>query len=369
MRALYHFAATVALLLALDSPQTQSGEIEARRTYVVPDEQIASLSDAVQKRAARPSITLEGSQVTPEAIEKIAGRDWGTVTIRNARNGVAIIGPLRHATSIRTLRLYGGSLSGQLRRLEHVRGLVALELGAPLTVRDLEAVGRLTQLERLKLPQELALTVTGARQIARLTKLKSLDLYNVDVDDASFVELATLVNLEELNLFHTRVTDVGLQVLAHMPRLKSLHLHRRGAWDIPQQISDACVPVICQLTRLETLSLSGDVTDEGLVKIATLPRLKDLWILNTKISGKGLAALESSTVESLTIGEGVLGGIPIELEKDDDILRSRPGLASIKKCKNLRSVTVMIGILQGDFFSISQQLQRLAPNIGWDFAS
>lgn len=311
-------------------------------------------------------VRLQGVEVTPEAIAELAGREWDSVSLIGAEFNGEVIERLRHVASIRALQLTGDGLSGQVPRLENVPGLVSLQIGAPLRVRDLEAIGRLTQLERLSLPQELALTVTGAREIARLTNLKSLGLYNVDIDDASFAELGTLVNLEELDLSHTRITDDGLQVLARMPRLKSLELRRHPKWHIPQQISDACVPVICGLTELESLSLSGGVTNAGLVRIAALPRLKRLSIVSTEITGEGLAALEDSTVERLTLGSGQLGRLPPGIEKDEDILRFMPGLDSIRRCRSLKSVHVIGEADPRVDFDI---WQRLAPNVDWGASS
>lgn len=338
------------LRLGTRDPDANTGQDVPDHTTAGPDEP--------------PDITFKDSEVTGEAIGQLAGRDWGTVSLMDVQFDGEIIERLRHAGSIHTLRLYGEGLSGQLPRLEHVRGLVDLEIGAPLNGRDLEAIGNLTRLERLVLPQELALTVTGARQIARLTNLKSLGLYNVDVDDASFAELATLVNLEELDLSHTRITDEGLGVLAGMPRLKSLDLRRHPNWYIAEQISDACVPVIAGLSVLERLSLSGNVTDAGLARIAELPRLTHLSIANTRISRDGLAALVDSNVESLTINPGQLGYLPPGIENDEDILRLMPGLDSIRKCRRLRHVHVHVNGEQapGDD---SEVWQRLAPKVSW----
>src|SRR5207244_2409672 len=115
------------------------------------------------------------------------------------------------------------------------------------------------ELEHLKLPGELTINVSGAREIARLTQLKSLDLSQVNLDDASFIELKPLVLLEKLDLSHTRVTNEGLRLLAGMPRLKELSLTRHPDWLVKQQLTDACVPSLMRLKELETLTLSGKI--------------------------------------------------------------------------------------------------------------
>ena len=56
-----------------------------------------------KEEAPLPDIRLTGDEVTPEAIVKLADREWGTVTLGGARFNGAIIERLRHVPSIRTL--------------------------------------------------------------------------------------------------------------------------------------------------------------------------------------------------------------------------------------------------------------------------
>jgi hypothetical protein len=311
----------------------------------VPKEGAAQKPAKAEAPAPLPDIRLTGDEVTPEAIAKLADREWGTVTLANARFNGAIIEGLRHVPSIRTLRLFGDGLSGQIPRLNAVKWLVDLEIGAPLKGRDLEAIGRLPNLERLSLPQDLTINVSGAREIAKLVQLKSLRLYNVNIDDASFVELRTLVHLEELDLTHTSITDEGLTTVVQMPLLRTLELHRYP-FHTSQQLSDACLESIARLRESERLSLSGKVTDAGLKQVTRLPKLKSLSILNTEISGNGLAALADSSIEQLTLAPGQISVEPL------------------KKCPKLKSVWV-IGQPTGQ----ESKWPLLLPNIDWGFSS
>jgi beta-lactamase regulating signal transducer with metallopeptidase domain len=148
--------------------------------------------------APLPDIRLTGDEVTPETITKLSNRNWGMITLADARFNGEVIERLRHVPSIHTLRLFGEGLSGQIARLQAVKGLVGLEISEPLKGRDVEAVGQLSNLESLSLPQEMTINVSGARELAKLVKLKSLRLYNVNIDDAAFVELRTLVRLQAM---------------------------------------------------------------------------------------------------------------------------------------------------------------------------
>jgi len=319
-----------------------------------------STSPLGQNNAAA-DIRFDGTEVTTAALSHLAGAHWGTVTLADARFNGAIVESLRHAGSIQTLTLSGEGLSGQIPRLAHISGLTGLRIQSRLTVRDLEALGNLVHLKHLGLPSELALNTTGARAIAELARLKSLQLYRVDVDDAAFRELAPLVELEELDLTHTRVTDDGLQVLLQMPHLRTLKLYRHPHWHISQQLSDGCVPILSRLSELETLSLSGDISDAGLAVIAKLPRLQTLAILNTRITAAGLAALRDSTVQNLTlsdqqvglhyVGEHVVG-------EDSDLLRSMPGVANLRQIAALQQITIIGNALANPDLKL---VQRLLP--------
>ena len=283
---------------------------------------------AADSKSALRDVRLVDAEVTPEAIARLAGKHWGTVTLVSAKLDGTILEPLSRAASIHTLRLFGGAgLNGQIPRLQHVKRLRGLEIQAPLTGYSVEAIAALTQLEELGLPQELTINVSGARELAKLVNLKSLRLYLVNIDDASFVELRPLVRLERLDLTHTRITDKGLRTIENMPHLKTLELDRD--WFYKEQLTDAGLPSILRLSELEALSLSGKITNVGLVQVAKLPKLKSLGIFHTEIGGSGLGALENSSVENLMAGAGQID--------------SEPALTSLKKCRAFKSMLIYGG--------------------------
>ena len=298
-------------------------------------------------------LRLTDDAITKEAIERLAGGKWRKVELSGSRIDASVIEALRHANSIRTLALYGGRFSGQIPRLQNVKGLVELTLAGSLDGYDLEAIGELTPLECLKLPQNITINVLGAREIARLTNLKSLDLYNVNIDDAGLAELSTLVNLEKLDLTHTRVTDEGLKVLTHIPKLKTLELYRHPRWRIKQQISNICLAVIGRLTDLERLSLSGTISNEGLPQLARLRKLKHFSILGTEITAAGLGALEDSSIESLMLTPDQLG-------------HSRGAMASLRKLKTLKYVWVFGKFISEEFM---KECTTEFPDISWGWHS
>ena len=208
-------------------------------------------------------------------------------------------------------------------------------------------------MQSLKLPQDLTINVLGAREIARLTNLTSLNLYNVNVDDAGLAELSTLVILERLDLTHTRVTDEGLKVLTHFPKLKTLELDRHPSWFIKQQLSNNCLAVIGQLPDLERLSLSGKINNEGLPQLARLRKLKHFSILGTDITAAGLGALEDSSIESLMLSPDQLGHL-------------RGDMANLKKLKTLKFVWVSGKFISEEFM---EECTTGFPDISWGWHS
>jgi secreted protein with Ig-like and vWFA domain len=284
----------------------------------------AALAPPAEVSAEPIDVTFSEQEVSIEAIGALSGQNIGTLSLLGAQFDGAIIEGLRHTASIESLRLYGDGLSGQIPRLAHITGLTSLEIGAPLRLVDLEAISELGNLRHLKLPQDLAITVTGARNIAKLRGLTSLDLYNCQLDDASLSELYPLQQLTDLDLSLTQVSDAGLPTLTYFPHLKSLRLDRN--WMTQTRVTDSIVPTLASLTELETLSLWGtQIGNDGLAQLAALPNLKSLSIGQSEITGEGLAALASSTVEHLTLSPDQIGtvvaGDPLLNELNQPILQ------------------------------------------------
>ncbi len=235
--------------------------------------------------------------------------------------------------------------------MDHVNGLIDLEIGSPLTGHDLEAIGHLTRLERLSLPAGLIINVSGSGEIAGLINLKSLRLSSVNIDDSAFVELRPLTRLEELDLSHTRITDEGLTISEKMPHLKTLELNRHPDWYLKQQLTDVCLGSILRLSELETLSLSGKITNSGLQELGRLPKLKSLTLMNSDITGEGLGALKDSPVESLTLPGQLMGD---------------PFLKQLQEYRALQRLHII-----GKFLDPRDrdEWQRRLPKIDWSFSS
>ena len=91
----------------------------------------------------------------------------------------------------------------------------------------------------------------GARQIARLANLESLNLAETWIGGTGLAELSKLKHLKSLNLrFCRRLRSADLAPLVELPALEDLRL-------TDCRINDAAVDTLKKLTNLRTLNLNG----------------------------------------------------------------------------------------------------------------
>ncbi len=122
-------------------------------------------------------------------------------------------------------------------------------------------------------------------------RLDWLDVSFTDVDDRVFTQPALTEgqrpwDIQRLNLENTRISDAALPVLARMPRLEELDLSHC-------QVSDQGVASLAGQRSLKILWLTGNrgVTDAALKSLASLPRLQQVELSGTSVSEAGWQAL------------------------------------------------------------------------------
>jgi len=141
--------------------------------------------------------------------------------------------------------------------------------------------------------------------VCRMKRLKNLQLsHNHFVDDACVPFFANLKELEDINLGTTAVTGATLYKLENLKSLKKISLRKDPVGKYLADIGKLPLNVLdireCSLTddnlkdlegsNIKTLKLSGnDISDEGLMKLAALPRLILVKAANTAVSAKGVA--------------------------------------------------------------------------------
>jgi len=113
----------------------------------------------------------------------------------------------------------------------------------------LEVLSTYSGIEELDLSENSLITDAGMASIAKLTALKKLNLWRVQVSDDGALKLAPLTRLEWLNLDNTKLTDGGLPALKDMNSLKFLHLGST-------QITAAGAPALFHLKSLKDLKIT-----------------------------------------------------------------------------------------------------------------
>lgn len=168
-----------------------------------------------------------------------------------------------------------------------------------------------------------AMTGRAYAKFEGFTKLTRVSHRGSSLDDAGLEQLCThLPALESLSLAHAKFTDAGAPHLARLTRLKGLELGSRNA-------TPACLKHLAGLP-LEYLQL-GDGLDapEGIALLKSLPTLRRVTLTNcTKLDDVGLAIASGLTqLEQLELGG---------LELPEDRLLRLKAFAFLKELKLIR---------------------------------
>lgn len=201
-------------------------------------------------------------------------------------NGLALLEELQN---LEELTLAATSVTDD--GLKHLAGLKNLRILAfTETLTETPIDEGLQYLEGLESLEELDLSETivtdeSLKYLARLGRLRVLNLTFTDVTDAGLQHLNALDALEELDLMGTAVTGDTFKYLAKLKSLRSLRLAFTP-------VSDTGLKQLGGLQRLEYLDLMGTkVTDDGLEYLVGLGRLRFLRLVDTPITDAGLKHL------------------------------------------------------------------------------
>ncbi len=170
---------------------------------------------------------------------------------------------------------------------------------AGITPDEIQPLSRLTHLRWLYIAMsgaytkefrdranEVPLGDAIARVVAGTPSLRAA-LVNVLMGDAGAVAISQAGKLQIVDLAFEEVTDARLAALCQLTTLRRLHLKGRG------QISDVGLASISGLSRLTDLALPAEqLTDTGLAELAPLADLKMLKLTGGRFNGSGLAALD-----------------------------------------------------------------------------
>ena len=179
----------------------------------------------------------------------------------------------------------------------------------------------------------MRLTDASLAELAKLKRLRELDIVNSPLSDRGVASLAANKHIVELRLVETLITDVGLVDLASIPTLKWLDLRDTAVTDAGvnslkesrpglEVVYDSDGPDLAHLTtkfdtvktgqtaylsvagwtiqdrhlwqleylrRIESLALNAyHLSDATLARVAGLRELKELDVSSSLITGRGL---------------------------------------------------------------------------------
>jgi len=189
------------------------------------------------------------------------------------------------ATRISGINLNFLKLLPKLRKLS-IGGIQRRNGGAcwsPLiTDLDLDTIAMLSELEELHLGVGLSLGRTGVPvgggNNCRLAG-------GIKITDLGLAKLARLKKLRFLDVSGAQITPAGLKVLQGLPRLERLNL-----WNC-RSLNDTAAPILAAMPSLTYLDLSDtSVGDATMRSLAALLHLKQLYLTNTQVTPEAVEA-------------------------------------------------------------------------------
>jgi len=129
----------------------------------------------------------------------------------------------------------------------------------------LEAISVCATLQELDLSENSLITNAGMAHLAKLTSLKKLNLWRVQISDEGALMLAPLTKMEWLNLDNSKLGDPGLPLLQNMTALTFLHIGST-------QVTAAGAPALFHLKSLKDLKLTRTALGSSDAAVAELKK-------------------------------------------------------------------------------------------------
>ena len=145
--------------------------------------------------------------------------------------------------------------------------LSAIHATGQMTDAILERVSRLEQIEELDLNGSRAITDDGVRHLARLPKLRTLDLGGCAIGNAALEAIGRIASLERIILSWTHVTDAGVAHLAGCGALRVVDLSGT-------RTGDGAIAALAGLPALRHFRSGNEVSDHGLAYFRDYPAFR-----------------------------------------------------------------------------------------------
>lgn len=333
----------------LDSDQFGQREQASRCLIEAGAEAAAAVAEAARSktpetsdRAFRVLAALLGSTdattrlAAYDALRTLTASDTRTVSRRAA-------GLLKSPALLKWIKAAGGNF--RVDESTPHKPIVELRLGYPRGVdrgfspdpvgdEELKLLKPLCELRTLTLESRGRVTDAALKHLGAMTQLESLNLRNTSITGSGFSDLSALSHLKSLDLsLCGRLSEDNLRYLRGLPSLAALSFEGVShTWSN----KESWVWRLRTVRRIRVRQPSypdqslaeerGGVTDSGVAIIITLPHLKALSLVKTRITDKALTSLAGlDTLESLNLTQ-------------TDV--SDAGLKQLASCANLRELSL-----------------------------
>ena len=198
--------------------------------------------------------------------------------------------------------------------------------------------------------------------IARLPKLRRLDLSHTRITDEGMLNLKPASQIEDLNLYYAEwVTDQGMTAIRNWKKLKRLDV--RGT-----RIANGTLEIVSHMPQLEALDISNtQVTDNGMDMLITLTSLKELSLGQGRRGRAGdLGFLRVlTTLTSLDIGGAQptppdMGGRKVERPPAPPVpANTIKAIAELKELRVLRMAYTGVSAADLKALSVLENVEKL----------
>ena len=170
------------------------------------------------------------------------------------------------------------------------------------------------------------------------------------ITDLELNHVLAFKDLQKLDLSLSMITDRGMERIATLPKIRDLNLYA------VERITDTALAYLRGWKHLQRLNLRGtDITDTSLRYIAGLTSLRALDISFTQVTNNGLEYLGGfNNLEELQIGGNQLTGAGLH------VLKLLPRLTALSLRGNQKRNTAIWTIAMTDF---DLELSRVAASV------
>jgi hypothetical protein len=195
-----------------------------------------------------------------------------------------------------------------------ITGIAARGQMTDAMIQDISAIEHITA---LRLGGSGGVTDAGVRHLARLSRLRYLDLSGTGVTDQGLEVLRALPELETVSLARTKVTDTGVANLSGCARLRSIDLQGTAS-------GDGALRALAGKAQLCKLRTGGAVTDAGLALLHEIPIFKrwhggepQMGLVSYDAGPNYLLLRGAFTDRGMTGLEGLCGLFALNLDASD----------------------------------------------------